>query len=196
MPDWHDYYEQVGHRPNQMVRNWVEEFVRHRTRALDLGSGNFRDSRWLKHKANFERVDAVDPFPGAEAYLHDGIRYYPMRIQDFLIEEAAYDLIIAMNSLYFLSYPEIARALNSASNGLREHGVLAFNLLGDRDDWIAKGTLEGAVPFSERTARELLEGSSLETLRLSEHEIEIPPMRPGSKSRWHVFDIALLKRSE
>lgn len=137
--DWFEYFDRVGARPNSIVTGTVRDFVKRRDAALDLGSGNFRDSRWLKNEALFKRVVAVDPCEGVEAYLHDEVEFHPVQMQDFHIEECTFDLIVACNALFYIANNEIFELIPRVMRGLTPGGVFAFNVVGKHDCWITDG---------------------------------------------------------
>ncbi len=175
MEDFFSYYDQVGNRPNTMVTDVVRQLVRGRTAALDLGCGNFRDSRWLKRQG-FVRVVAVDP-ADVKGYLHDGIEFNQIRIEDFLIPEGAYDFIAACSVFHYLHVDNIVALVPSIMRGLRSGGVFSFNVLGERDGWIQDG-LERACFTSESFTRLIAPYRSL--CEAKELELTL-----GKK--WHMF---------
>lgn len=185
--DWLGYFDQVGHRPNSIVTGTVHDFVKGRDAALDLGSGNFRDSRWLRNEAGFRRVVAVDPLEGVEVYLHDGIEFHSVAMQDFPIESRAFDLIVACNALFFISKQEIFELIPRAMRGLARAGVLAFNVVGKHDYWITVGRQRSWLSDEELAALispyEILGAGSVDS-----------PM-PGGKRR-HMYSIYLSNLAE
>ena len=186
MEDWFDYFERVGNRPNLLVVGSVKDFVTGRSAALDLGCGNFRDSRWLKECGGFERVVAVDPSEEIAAYLHDGIEYHPLRMQDFVISERSYDLIVACNALFYLSRDEVRELIPRAMRGLGSNGVFSFNLLGPRDGWVLKG-LERSW-FTKDETEELI--APYDSYCATEVELNLTRANDDGK-KWHLFSFSL-----
>ena len=101
---WSDFAWATRDEPHWPLLERAAGLVGFPGRALDLGCGAGRDTRYLM--AQGWQVTAVDSEPGAIALLA-GLRQARLRavqssIEDFVYEPAAYDLVSAQFSLPFV----------------------------------------------------------------------------------------------
>ncbi len=138
MGRWDQYYQRVGERPNSLVVSVLEEYVHARGAALDLGAGNLRDSKFLKHMG-FARVVAVDHSEESLAFSTEGVELHIQPIQAYEAELDAFDFVISCNTLFFLSEASVEEVFRNVLSSLRTGGVFACNVLGPEDDWVSQG---------------------------------------------------------
>lgn len=101
--------------------------------ALDIGSGNGRDTRALED-LGFE-VTSIDINPS-----FSGVTKMP--IENFLFEKEKYDVIIASNILPFIpSKSKIKEIIRNMNEALKTGGVMYLNLFGNRDEWANRITM-------------------------------------------------------
>ncbi len=142
-PTWKQYFENVGNKPNMLVEKALAR-VKLKRNALDLGSGNGRDSIYLNSQG-FELVVAVDSSPDATMWLPPGIARKDKTIEDEVLGNVQvnfvgyYDLVISMNSLFFLTKRTAVEVISQMHKALTRGGVMAFNVLGYGDQWVADG---------------------------------------------------------
>jgi cyclopropane fatty-acyl-phospholipid synthase-like methyltransferase len=161
MPQWYNYYEQVGYHPNSFVARSLHEFVTGRGVALDLGAGNMRDSRYLLSHG-FERVVAVDSSMDAKAYHSEGVEFCISRIEDYEIEPDTFDYVVSCNTLFYLDKESVQRLFRKVWVGLRPHGIFAGNLLGSRDDCVR--SISPLFDFEREEVEALCEGFTVRAM--------------------------------
>lgn len=136
MGEWDAYYAKVGNQPNGLVVSTVEKHEIPRRKALDLGAGNLRDSKYLL-SAGFERITAVDIEPPPQKA--EGVESVVMPLEAYVPPLATFDLVVCCNTLFFFSEAQAVRILTRAYNALTEEGLMVGNLLGEKDEWVTKG---------------------------------------------------------
>jgi SAM-dependent methyltransferase len=155
-------------------------------RALDLGAGAGRDTRYLLSQG-FE-VTAVDADPRAVALLaarsQDRLRVVQSTFQDFSFGTASYDLISAQFALPFVPSDRFAGVFARIKAALATGGVFAGQFFGVRDEW---NTPDRDMTFLTRAEAEALL-SDLETIELSEEDAD-GHKADGSPKHWHVYHI-------
>lgn len=189
--DWTDYFQSTLSKPLHPLFLELEPHLPATGRALDLGCGVGHAVVWLADKG--WEVRAVDGHAEALEILQS--RLLPdasvdveyLRLEDVDIPVAAYDLIIAAYSLFFVeSHETLNRMWKDIRAGLKPGGLFVGEFLGSRDDW--------AELFLTHTASEvtnLLQG--WEILHLEEAEQDGHTSQ-GTEKHWHVFHV-IAKRS-
>jgi hypothetical protein len=153
MADWTRYYERVGERPNPLVVDLLER-TECRDAALDLGAGNFRDSKFLLH-AGFKKVVAVDS--EQQSSIPPGIEFRCTPLELFVPEHDTYDYVVSCNTLFFLSNEEVDKLIERIFAGMRKRGVFVCNVLGEWDAWAV-----GDAPVSWFTAEDIAKFRNVE----------------------------------
>ncbi|MDZ5078318.1 hypothetical protein [Nesterenkonia sp. HG001] len=121
-------------------------------------------------------VSAVDLDSGLTAAVEDLEAVEPPRA----------DLLLACMSLPFLGPTELATLWERILAALHPGGVLAVNLLGDRDSWAHGDTAVAGMTFHRRNEVEAMV-SGLGILQLEEHEFDGPSGR--DPKHWHRYDV-------
>ena len=137
MHDWSVYYDAVGNTPNSLVVGVLADYSPGRQAALDLGSGNFRDSVLLRDEG-FEQVVSVDSCEDTPP-VPEGITFVQMPIEEYRPTRDTFDLIICCNTLFFVPKENVLQILSRAKEALRPSGIFAGNVLGERDGWVSEG---------------------------------------------------------
>ena len=153
-------------------------------RALDLGAGAGRDTRYLLEHGF--QVTAVDAEPGAAALLAtlppDHLQVVQSSFEDFAF--ATYDLISAQFALPFMPRDRFATMFGRLKAALAPGGVFAGQFFGVHDEY---NNTERVMTFLTRAeAEDLL--SELEVIELTEEDAD-GHKADGSPKHWHVFHI-------
>lgn len=104
--------------------------------ALDLGCGQGADAIALAERGF--QVTAVDKNTKeiSKNKKNLPITVVESNMQNFLIENDKYNIIIAINSLPFLSSKdEVYKIIEDLSKGLKQKGLLYITLFGPKDAW-------------------------------------------------------------
>jgi SAM-dependent methyltransferase len=187
-PDWDAFY---GHTKDSqpwplMIR--AAALAPAPLRALDLGAGAGRDTRYLLEHGY--SVTAVDAEPGSMALLaalpQDRLRIVQSTFQDFTF--ATYDLINAEFSLPFTPPEHFADVFARLKSALAPGGIFAGQFFGIHDEFNDTGR---PMTFLARAEAEAYL-DDLETLEFTEED-EDGHKADGTPKHWHVFHILARK---
>lgn len=181
--DWLKYYEAVGESPNQLVVQGSKH-AEGGISALDLGAGNFRDSLYLQ-RAGFRRILAVDPNSPDPP---PGIILKRAKLEDLLPGMEQHDFTCCMHTLFFIEVKQVNRLLARVKASLKPGGILAFNVLGEKDDWA--GTQSPSV-FAGKELDDLKRFYS--TVFFEEMEFDKSVLGSDTKKHWHCYNFVYKK---
>lgn len=163
-------------------------------RTLDLGCGNGADAQELA--ALGYTVDVVEKDTAHKKTLaalsqKTSVVSHTVAIENFKIQKGTYTLIIANNSLPFVSDKErVTRVITDSVAGLTPKGVLYFTLFGPRDAWAAKPTMSF---FSYDEALSLLETLPVQIYHRATEEGYGKTMK-GDIKYWHIHRFFCIKK--
>jgi SAM-dependent methyltransferase len=194
--DWGKFYRITRDNPAWPLLTRAAALARKEGRALDLGAGGGRDTRYLL--AEGFQVTAVDAQPRSVALLaslpeelkplQERLRVAQSRFEDFAFEPGGYDLINAQFALPFMAPSDFVVVFGRIKDALAPGGVFAGQFFGDHDEW---NTPETIMTFVTRAqAEKLLDG--LRTIKFRELE-EDGHVADGRPKHWHVFHILARK---
>lgn len=188
MQTWGDYYADTGDVPDALVERAVIEFAVRREKGLDLGAGNLRHASYLR-ASGFTQVLAVDKEAAAREIPHaDGITLLIEDIRTFTPASQAFDFCVACNVFFFLSAADVAACMKKIYTCLTVDGLLACNVLGERDSWASR---PNTASFSEDAFRTLCAPF---TARLQEEcEYDFPATETKRAKHWHIRRAILQK---
>jgi tellurite methyltransferase len=164
-----------------------------RGRALDLGAGAGRDTRYLL--AQGFQVTAVDAEPRSVAILSELPRDHLHVVQSTFAAfafaaEAPYDLISAQFALPFMPRDHFADMFARLKAALAPGGIFAGQFFGVHDQW---NTPDRAMTFHTRAEAEALL-SDLEVIDFTEEDAD-SSTADGSAKHWHVFHVLARRRA-
>ncbi len=159
MTDFKDYFAHASKHPNRFVvtaLNYVKELS---GPALDLGAGTGRDAKFLRDNG-FSPVIAVEPSTAAPKKLGEGIIVVRQSAEQFLEEGDDgrpyldhFPLAVCENVLFFVKQKTAKQILADTYKALRPGGVMVYNVLGEKDEWV--GHREDVFPFKTHEVAEL-----------------------------------------
>ena len=130
---WEDFYKLTRDRPPWPLLTQAVSLVAHKERALDLGYGAGRDTRYLLQQGFY--VTAVDNEPRAIEQLVDlprqNLRLVQSSFQDFSFE--TYDLVNAHFALPFNSNDSFVEVFRRVMASIRPSGIFVGQLFGIHD---------------------------------------------------------------
>jgi tellurite methyltransferase len=134
-PRWQKFLELTAGRPPWEMLVRAARLVEHRGRALDLGCGAGRDSRYLAEQGF--HVVAVDAIPAAGGYVDSipGVRFVCSRFEDFAFSPQEYDLINAHFSLPFVGKSRFGEVFGRVRAAMAPGGVVTGQFFGPHDAW-------------------------------------------------------------
>ena len=190
--DWAKFYTHTRERPPwpRMIR--AASFVPQNGRALDLGCGAGRDTRYLL--AQGFQVTAVDADANAMAILatfpQERLRAVQSSFIDFAFEN--YDLINAHFCLPFLPREQFYAVFEKLRQALNPDGIFVGQFFGIHDQW---NTPEQAGKMTFLTREEALRAlEGLDLIEFEEEDVD-SVVADGSPKHWHVFHIIARKFS-
>jgi tellurite methyltransferase len=155
-------------------------------RALDLGAGAGRDTRFLLEHGF--QVTAVDADPHAVAILsslgHAGLQVVHSSFEDFAFGTDTFDLINAQFSLPFVPPDRFESVFARVKRALAPGGAFAGQLFGVHDEWNTPD--RGMTFLTRQQSRRALRG--LEIVEFREEDAD-GHVADGSPKHWHVFHI-------
>jgi trans-aconitate methyltransferase len=184
--DWERFYGFTKDSPPWPLLVRAAALALHPGRALDLGVGAGRDTRYLLGQGF--TVTAVDADPHAAAHLaslpQDHLRVVQSRFEAFDFAPAAYDLISAQFALPFFARDHFFAVFARLHAALAPGGVFAGQCFGPRDQWNAPS--HNMTFLTRGEVAGLLRG--LEIIELHEEDAG-GHTADGSPKHWHVFHI-------
>lgn len=194
--DWGSFYRITRDNPPWPLLMRAAGMAGEKGRALDLGAGGGRDTRYLLAQG-FE-VTAVDAQPESVALLaalpeelkpfQERLRAVESRFEDFPFEPGGYDLINAQFTLPFMAPAGFAAVFARIKDALAPGGVFSGQFFGDRDEW---NTSDTTMTFLTRAQAEAQLGG-LEVVEFRDLE-EDGNVADGRPKHWHVYHILARK---
>jgi SAM-dependent methyltransferase len=164
----------------------------HAGRALDLGAGGGRDTRYLL--AHDWQVTAVDSEPASIALLSQiddaNLTVVQSSIQDFRMGREEYDLINAQFSLPFVPPAQFDEVFARIREALKPGGLFTGVFFGPHDEWNTPGS--GVTFLPREKVDELLAG--MQVIELTEED-RMGGTASGGTKHWHVFSV-IARRNE
>ncbi len=158
-------------------------------KVLDLGTGPGYESVALAEHG-YDVIAVDKDFSNFKAAGHERIRTIQKDIADFDIEDEAYNIIIAKNSLPFLADKKtVKKVVGNMANGLAKNGILYFTLFGPKDEWFGK--IEMSF-FEYEEIMAFLNTLPIEFIHRSTEEGYAPKM-DGSIKYWHIHKFLVKK---
>ena len=187
---WSKYYEGTkALKPSKFLVEAFDTFSPGPGRAIDLGCGAGRDTRYLLEKG-FE-VSAVDKDPSAEDYLrhlphHDNLKFTCAGFEVYNFD--SYDLVNAHYALPFIQKEDFDTVMKKILESIKPEGLFVGQLFGVNDEW---NTPDAKMTFCERVDVETLfrNFTHLDIREMSEEGT----VASGASKHWHVFNIIAQK---
>lgn len=165
--------------------------------ALDLGSGNGRDTRELLIRG--WDVTAVDnDEPSIELMKRNckqwagSLKIVKSRFEDLYLPNDSYDLVNASFSLPFCHPDHFPMFWKIITDSLKPNGILSCELFGHNDSWARHPQHSQSMTFlDDKEVLEFVAGFNVEVVR--ESEVDGPSFTEANK-HWHLFTLVCRKR--
>jgi tellurite methyltransferase len=183
---WERFYRYTHDSPPWPLLMRAAALLPHGGRALDLGAGSGRDTRYLlAHGFEVTAVDAsVYAVDRLSALRDDRLRIVHSTFEAFPFEPQTYDLISAQFALPFVPEPAFSAVFARIMEALHPGGVFAGQFFGVNDQW---NTTDSRMTFVTRArAEKLLRG--LDVVELREEDTD-GHTADGSPKHWHVYHV-------
>src|SRR3989344_2471754 len=180
---WSAFYEATKSQPPSELLVRALEYVEHRRKAIDVGAGALKDTRFLLDQG-FE-VMAIDKehlmMHEAETISSDRFHHLISSFADFNFPINEYDIASAMYALPFNPPETFEAVFQRIKDSLIKGGIMCGQFFGVRDEWHE----DQNMTFHTKEQIEALL-SEMEILELQEKEWE-GKLASGSPKHWHVF---------
>lgn len=186
---WSPFYEKTRNAPHHALVEEAAGYVANRGRALDVGAGALRDSKYLL-SLGFDVValDASEYMIAAAAYV-DSPNFLAVQsaFTEYDFGSKRFDLVSAMYSLPFCEPATYDTVFDSIVESLKPGSIFCAILFGDRDTWATNPemTFHTRVQAEARLA-------GLEILKFDEIE-EDGETSVGVPKHWHTFHFIVRK---
>lgn len=185
---WEEYYETTQDaEPHQNLVMFLRKGKKPGI-AVDLGCGAGRDTVLLLK--NGWTVISYDINNNAQYILEritpeerSRFTFVKSRHQDAEIPKC--DLVVANDSMHYLSKDEFKAVVNKIYDSLNPNGDFIAEFLGNKDDW-AKNDPDNAF-ISLKELREIM-GNRFEIEAFREHEVDKPTLE-GEQKHWHTVSV-------
>jgi SAM-dependent methyltransferase len=190
--DWAKFYTHTRERPPWPRMMRAASLVPRRERALDLGCGAGRDTRYLLEQGF--QVTAVDADANAMAILatfpQERLRAVQSSFVDLVFER--YDLINAHFCLPFLPREQFCAVFDKVREALNPDGIFVGQFFGIHDQWHTPERASSMTFLTREEALQALQG--LDVIEFEEEDVD-SVVADGSPKHWHVFHIIARKLS-
>ena len=187
---WENFYKHTRDRPPWPLLVRAVSMHAHKGRALDLGCGAGRDTRYLLEQGS--QVTAVDSDAHAIAILatfpREHLRIVQSSFVDFAFE--TYDLINAHFALPFVAKNHFYEVVARVKQALQPEGIFVGQFFGIHDEWNTPG--RDMTFLTREEAEGALQG--LEIVEFREEDVD-SHVADGSPKHWHVFHFIARKPS-
>lgn len=187
--DWSEYYEITKAKPPSKLLVKALEYVTTKEKAIDIGGGALKDTRYLLEQG-FE-VTVIDKSPlmeqEAAALQNNKVHAFTTSFEDFGFPENEYDLATAMFALPFTEPTYFEAVFRKIKKSLKKDGVFCCQFFGRNDEWSKNPKM---TFHTKEQVQEMLKG--LEIISLNEVE-EDSTIANGTLKHWHIFHIIAKK---
>ncbi len=185
--DWSEYYENTKSSAPSSLLIKALGYVRQKSKAIDIGGGALKDTRYLLDQG-FE-VTVIDQEPQMQGLAHtiqsDQLHPIVTSFADFDFPSNEYDLASAMYALPFNSPKTFDAVVQKIKKSLVKGGIFSGQLFGNMDEW----SNNVAMTFHTKDQATKL-FSDMEVILLEEVEKD-GKTADGSPKHWHVFNLLL-----
>ncbi len=186
--DWGQFYSFTKDSPPWPLLMRAAALAPSGGRALDLGAGAGRDTRYLLGQGF--QVTAVDAEPRSVTLLaalpQDHLQVVESSFEDFDFASATYDLISAQYALPFMPRERFATVFGQLKAALAPSGVFAGQFFGVHDQWNGPERAHAMTFLTRAETEDLL--SDLDVIELTEEDAD-GHKADGSPKHWHIFHI-------
>jgi len=183
--DWSEYYDFTrGQEPRELLIETLP-YVKGIGKAIDIGGGALRDTKFLLQKGFDVTVLDISPLLIKEAagIKSDHLHLIVSSFEDFQFPVEEYILASAMYSLPHCAPEHFARVITNIKASLKKGGIFCGQMFGEYDQW--SKTIQMTYLSAEK-AKEYLNDMEIITFR-EEETIE------GTTKHWHIFNFIVRK---
>jgi tellurite methyltransferase len=187
---WEEYYEITKNNPPSPLLVKALGYVSHKNKAIDIGGGALKDSRYLLEQG-FEVtvIDKEIALKDHAASLHNTkLQYHVTSYDDFAFPENEYDIASAMFALPFNPPLTFDAMFDRVKKSLKPGGIFCGQFFGVHDEW---NSAARAMTFhTKEEIQELLKDFEILSLREEEKD---GTTANGTAKHWHIFHVIAKK---
>ncbi|KKQ43435.1 MAG: hypothetical protein US60_C0002G0043 [Microgenomates group bacterium GW2011_GWC1_37_8] len=192
------YLEKTKYYPVSPATSYAVMYLNnYKRRALDLGCGALRDSKYF-FNCGFT-VDAIDKQPQVKKYT-EFFKYRPKGLFNIIVADYnkynfgknKYILINAQNTLSFNREVDVSKIIEKIYNALKKGGYFSGNLFGPKDTWV-KERDEKMSFYTLKKVKKLI--SKFKIRKIWEYD-EDGETANGEKKHWHIINFVAQKSSK
>ncbi len=187
--DWAEYYEITRSKPPTKLLIGALGYVKHKNKAIDIGGGALKDTRYLLKKGFDVTVIDKSELMAKEArkITSEKLHYFIEPFDQFNFPENTFDIASAMYALPFNSPYTFNNVLAKIKHSLVKGGIFCGQLFGTKDQW--SGNI--AMTFHTKAeAKKLF--SDMEIINFTEEEYDGKTAN-GTPKHWHIFHFIVRK---
>lgn len=188
--DWSSYYDLTRSGPPRPLLVEAVEYVANRNRAIDIGGGALRDTRYLLRQG-FD-VTVIDKSSHlreeAQKIDSDQLHAYVTSFEEFDFGNQQYDLAAALFALPFNPPGTFNEVFTKIKQSLVAEGIFCGQFFGVHDSWVSR---ESMTFHTKEQVNALL--ADMEIIRFEEKE-EDGATADGTAKHWHMFHVIARKR--
>lgn len=188
--NWKDHYKITRDKPPTKLLIKALDYVENRAKAIDLGGGALRDTRFLIDQGfdvlvvDKECLMAVE----AEKIKTEKLNYIVSDFANFNFPANEYDIASTMYALPFNPPESFDSVLNKIKHSLVRGGIFCGQFFGDRDEWHTNIKM---TFHTKEQVKNLL--SDMEVILIDEEERDNITTN-GTPKHWHVFHFIARKK--
>ncbi|MEK7103556.1 MAG: class I SAM-dependent methyltransferase [Patescibacteria group bacterium] len=182
------HYDDTRNMPPAQLLVDAVKYVVHKDKALDVGAGALRDTRFLLEQG-FDVV-AIDQSPllakEAEAVQSEKLHYVITSFDSFDFPENEYDIVSSTAALSFNHPDTFNEVFEKIKKSVKREGILSVNIFGTNDEWNTDGNERNMTFLSKDEVEKLFEGFKIITFYESEKDSTTADKKP---KHWHIFRV-------
>jgi hypothetical protein len=186
---WSEFYKITkSHPPSELLIKALE-YVPRKNKAIDLGGGALKDTRFLLEQG-FEVtvIDKEDALAkGAEELGSNKLHYHISSFADFDFPKNEYDIACAIFALPFNPPSSFDDVFHKIRGSLARNGIFCGQFFGTQDEWSADPNM---TFHTKKQVEKLLAG--MEVILLDEKQWD-GKLALGTPKHWHVFHVIARK---
>jgi SAM-dependent methyltransferase len=190
--DWKTYIQQTTNSRPRPLTVEALTYVTTGKQALDIGAGGLNDTKFLIEKGFHVTAFDQESFTSeiAQGLPVDNITSVIKPFSEYSFPENSFDFITSQLSLPFQTKEEFLVLFPKIVLSLKENGVFAFDLFGNKDDWNKAGLKDRF--FVEKSDIDSLLQNYKNIIKSEEKEWD-GRTAAGQTKHWHTFEIILRK---
>lgn len=186
---WSEYYEITKNRPPSKLLVRALEYVKEKHKAIDIGGGALKDTRYLLEQGFEVMVIDKDQLmaEAAKSIASDKLHYAISSFDTYDFPKNTFDIANASYALPFNPPETFNDTIERIKKSLVQEGIFCGQLFGVKDGW----TNRKEMTFHTKEQAEVL-FSDMEIISFEEEERDGTTAN-GTAKYWHVLNIVARK---